>query len=230
MTSENHKRLLALLLGLVTIGAGVFTWRAGQLSSVAAFSDRQAIGQTIAQEQQDVEVALTGAMDAASYIRYVADYAEAGTLSDDARHLTDAGETGPARLREDQATAVRAAATARTGATGVYGPATALGDVLDPRRQPRAFDLSRHLDSLRADLSTDIRSPANLNPDRWARAAEALRGRVRGLALAAFFMVLAAGALTVAQVTVRRSSRLGAAVAGATIGAATTIVAVVTVF
>jgi hypothetical protein len=67
MTVENQKRLLALLLGLVTIGAGLFSWRAGQLGSTAAFDDRQSIGQTIKQEQQKLEVALIGAVDAVSY-------------------------------------------------------------------------------------------------------------------------------------------------------------------
>jgi hypothetical protein len=230
MTGENRKRLLALLLGMATIGAGVFSWRAGQLGSVAAFSDRQSIGQTIAQEQQQVEVALTGAMDAASYVRYVADYAEAGTLGDDARHLAAEGDDRLARQREDQANALRDAATARAGATGVFGPATAFNDILTPQRRPRAFDLSEHLDAVRADVSTDIRSPANLNPEQWASAAEALRVRVRGLALAAFLMVLAAGALTVAQVAVRAVSRTGFAAAGATIGAVTATIAVVTVY
>jgi hypothetical protein len=230
MTGDNRKRLLALLLGLATIGAGVFSWRAGQLGTVAAYSDRQSIGQTIAQEQQQVEVALAGALDAVSYARYVADYAEAGTLSDDALDLADAGATGLARLRVDQADALRDAASARAGETGVFGPATAFGDILTPRRQPRGFDLPRHLDAIRADISTDIRSPANLRPDRWARMAEELRVRVRGLALAAFFMVLAAGALTVAQVAVRPSSRIGFTAAGVTIGAVTATVATATVF
>jgi hypothetical protein len=230
MTDENQKRLLALVLGLTTIGAAVFSWRAGQLGSVAAFSDRQAIGQTIAQEQQHVEVVLTGALDAASYVRYAADYAEAATLSDDARRLAAAGAAGLARGRAEQADQLRAAATARAGATGVFGPATAFDDLLVPQPRPRAFALAEHLDAIRVDLSTDIRSPANLDPDRWARAAEALRVRMRGLALAALCMVLAAAALTVAQVAVRPGGRAAFAAAGMVIAVATTAVTVATVF
>ena len=230
VTVENQKRLLALLLGLVTIGAGLFSWRAGQIGSTAAFDDRQSIGQTIKQEQQNVEVALLGAVDAVSYVRYLADYAEAATLDDDAELLGDAGEADLADIRGTQADDLRRGATIRAAGGGVFGASSVFGEVLEPQPAPRPFDLPEHLDALRAELSTDIRSPGPLDPDEWAQEAEDIRVRMRGLRLAVFAMVIAAAALTVAQVAVRPRSRYGFGALGVVLAVATAAVTIVTVY
>lgn len=227
MTVENQKRLLALLLGLATIGAGLFSWRAGQIGSTAAFDDRQSIGQTIKQEQQNVEVALLGAVDAVSYVRYLADYAEAATLADDADRLDEAAQARLAEVRRRQADDLRRGATIRAATGGVFGAPAVFGEVLEPQAAPRPFDLPDHLEALRAELSTDIRSPSGLDPDRWAQDANDIRARMRGLQLTVFFMVLAAAALTVAQVAVSRRGRHGFGVAGTLLGTVTAVVAVV---
>ena len=88
--------LVPLLIGVVTVTAGLFTWRAGQLGSSAAFEDRQSVGQTIQQQEQNVEVSLTAVNDAVAYVRYVADYAEAACAR---RHRGRVGgpTTGPVR-------------------------------------------------------------------------------------------------------------------------------------
>lgn len=230
VTVENQKRLLALLLGLVTIGAGLFSWRGGQIGSTAAFDDRQSIGQTIKQEQQNVEVALLGTVDAVSYVRYLADYAEAATLDDDAELLRDAGPAHLADLRGAQADDLRRGATIRAARGGVFGAPSVFSDVLEPQPAARPFDLSEHLDAVRAELSTDIRSPGRLNPDRWAQEAEDIRVRMRGLRLAVFVMVIAAAALTVAQVAVRPRSRYGFGALGVVLGVVTAAVTVATVY
>jgi hypothetical protein len=230
VTVENQKRVLALLLGVVTIGAGFFGWRAGQLGSTAAFYDRQAIGQTVKQEQQDVEVALRGAVDAVAYVRYVADYAEAATLADDAARLEAAEADDLGQGRVTQADELRRDATERLAAIGVFGGPGMFGEALEPDPRPRPFDLPRHLDAIRAELSADIRSPVGLDPDRWAREAEAIRVRMRGLRVAVFAMVIAAAALTVAQVAVVARRRYGFGALGVLTAVATTVVTVVTVF
>ena len=230
MTVENQKRLLALLLGIVTVGAGLFSWRAGQLSSTAAFDDRQSIGQTIKQEQQNVEVALVGAVDAVSYVRYVADYAEAATLADDAQRLVDAGERDLAQMRAKQADDLRRSATVGAATVGVFGAPAVFGDILEPQPQPRPFDLPQHLDAIRAEISTDIRSPVGLNPDQWAQDAEDLRTRMRGLRLAVLLMVVGAAALTVAQVAVHRRGRYTVGILGVLTAVTTAVVTVTTVY
>jgi hypothetical protein len=230
MTVETQKRLLALLLGLVTIGAGLFSWRAGQLGSTAAFDDRQSIGQTIKQEQENVEVTLLGAVDAVSYVRYLADYAEAATLDDDADRLGDAGAENLADVRETQADDLRRGATIRAANGGVFGTRAVFGDVLEPQPAPRPFDLPQHLDALRAELSTDIRSPGPLDPDEWAQEAEDIRVRMRGLVLAVFVMVVAAAALTVAQVAVRSRSRYGFGALGVVLALTTAATTIATVY
>lgn len=230
VTVENQKRVLALLLGLVTIAAGFFSWRAGQIGSTAAFDDRQAIGQTIKQEEQNVEVALFAATDAVSYVRYLADYAEAATLDDDAAALSSAGEAQLAAVRETQADDLRRGATVRAAKGGVFGAPAVFGDVLEPQPAPRQFDLQQHLGALRAELSTDIRSPGPLDPDKWAQEAEDIRVRMRGLRVGVFILVIAAAALTVAQVATRSRARYAFGAFGILLGLATTAVTVAAVY
>ena len=119
MSEESQKRLIALLLGVTTILAGLFTWRAGQLGSAAAFNDRQAIGQTIKQEAQNVQVGVGGALDGAEYVRYVADYAEANAVDNDAETLAALEEDDIALIRTRQAADLRRAATIRAASNGV---------------------------------------------------------------------------------------------------------------
>ncbi|MET0601460.1 MAG: hypothetical protein ABW167_05665, partial [Baekduia sp.] len=76
----NRKWTVAFLIGLATVTATGFGWRAAQIGSTAAFDDRQSIGETVRVEQAAVQrtVALETAVRA--YARYRADYARAATL------------------------------------------------------------------------------------------------------------------------------------------------------
>jgi hypothetical protein len=101
-------------------------------------------------------------------------------LDDDAGRLEAAGEVGLADVRRTQSDDLRRGATIRAGEGGVFGAPAVFGEVLEPRPAPRPFDLPQHIDALSAELSTGIRSPGRLNPDRWARDAAAMRVRMRG--------------------------------------------------
>lgn len=208
MSVENQKRLLALLLGVTTILAGLFTWRAGQMGSSAAFADRQSVGQTITQEEQRTEVALSALSAANAYVRYVADYTEAAALEEEALQLRAEGEEARARDSEQEASGIRREASVHAASAGVFGEQSIYTDLRQPSPEPRPFDFERHLADLQAEVSTGITSAGVLDPQRWADEADDLRSRVRGLRLGALVLVLAAVAYTVAQVTTRRTTRL----------------------
>jgi len=204
---ENQKRLLALLLGVTTILAGVFTWRAGQLGSAAAFADRQSVGQTIKQEEQRTEVALAALSAASAYVRYVADYTEAAALDAQAQQLRSEGEAAGAQVSEQEASDLRRQASVHAAAAGVFGAQSIYTDLRQPSTEPRPFDFEQHLADLQAEVSTGITSPGVLDPQRWADEASDLRSRLRGLRLGALVLVMAAVAYTVAQVTSRTATR-----------------------
>ena len=230
MSRQNQKRILALLLGLVTIGAALFTWRAGQIASSAAYSDRQAVGQTIKQEQQNLELGLKAMNQAAGYVRYVADYAEAAALDAEAQRFDDGGDEVFGDVRRGEADDLRRAATSRAAAQGIFGESAVASDVLAPAPAPRDFDFVEQFELLKQEATTNIRSPGVLDPDGFADNSDDLRTRVRGLKVAALVMVIAVAFLTVAQVGRRRSVIVGAGATGVVIAVVTTIVTFSTVW
>lgn len=230
MSVQNQKRILALLLGLVTIGAATFTWRAGQIASGAAFDDRQAVSQTIKQEQQNLELALTVTNQAVGYVRYVVDYGEAAALDAEGEVFAAAGDEVFAGVRFGEADDMRRAATTRAAAQGIFGQSAIASDILAPSAEPRDFDLVSQFQLLQQEAQTNIDSPGVLDPDAFAEDANDKRDRVRGLKIAALIMVIAVAFLTVAQVAPRRVARLAAGATGTVIALITTIVTFNTVW
>ena len=192
----NRKWAMAFLIGLATVTATGFGWRAAQIGSTAAFDDRQSIGETVRVEQAAAQrtVALEG--QAREYVRYRADYARAATL------------------RGAEADALRRAAIRRAAAAGVFDAFAVSSDLLHPPRTPRPLDLAARERALSAQQSTALDAPASLNPDRWARAADAIRVRVNGLTRWAFVVLLAVPLFTLAQLTTRTTEARGLAAAG----------------
>jgi hypothetical protein len=186
------------LIGLATVTATGFGWRAAQIGSTAAFDDRQSIGETVRVEQAAVERTVALQATARAYARYRADYARAATL----------------RGVDADADAVRRAATRRAVSAGVFDGFAVGGDLLRPPRAPRPLDLAQRNRSLIAQQSTALDAPAALNPDRWAREADAIRVRINGLTWWAFVALLAVPLYTLAQI----SSRHRMAVAFAAVG------------
>ena len=78
------KRSIALLIGVATISAGVLTWRGGQIGSSASFNDRQSVGEQVDLDNAEVDVTIEAARQARQYDRYLAEYAVADGLDNDA--------------------------------------------------------------------------------------------------------------------------------------------------
>lgn len=195
---------IAFLIGLATVTATGFGWRAAQIGSTAAFDDRQSISETIRVEQQEVQRTITLAADVREYARYRADYRVAAALDARAARLAARGAAAEARAERADATAVREGATRRAAAAGVFGRFTIADDLLRPTPRPRSFDVRTAARALAADQATALDSPGALDPGRWARAAEAIRDRTRRLSGWALVVLVAVLLYTVAEVSQRR--------------------------
>jgi hypothetical protein len=189
--------VVAFLIGMATVFAAGYGWRAAQIGSTAAYDDRQSISESIKVEQQQIGVALSVTDDARNYTRYLADYAKAAELDNQAEGLGASGSAA-ADLR-DEARALRRSATERAADQGVFGRATIADDLARPGPTPRSFDINDRIRARTAEVRTGIDSPGQLNPNRWAAEAEAIRDRINGLAVWALVMLVAVMLFTVAE-------------------------------
>ena len=194
---------IAFLIGLATVTAAGFGWRAAQIGSTAAYDDRQSISDTIGVEQARIQRAVTVASQAQEYVRYRADYTVAAALDREADRLAAAGRGKLAAVSRGEAAALRAGATRRAAAAGVFGAFTIQSDVVAPTASPRPFDYRKQAQALAIEQSTGLGSPATLDPDHWAAAAGSIRVRVNHLTRWAFLAVLAILLYTVAEVATR---------------------------
>jgi hypothetical protein len=194
--SVRHLRWAILfLVGVASVTATAFGWRAAQIGSDAAFDDRQAISETVRVEQGTVEDTLAVAAQEREYGRYRADYAVAAALERKGRRI--------------EAASLRRGATRRAAGLGVFGPFSVGDGLLRPRRKPRAFSPAARARALAAEESTALDSPGALDPDRWAAAASAIRVRVNGLTRWALVALLAIPLYTLAEMGRRRRTMYG---------------------
>jgi hypothetical protein len=213
MSTENVKRVIALTIGVGTILAGLFTWRAGQIGSAAAFDDRTAVGQQIDVENARIDIAVEASRQARQYDVYLSQYAIADGLDDDAAALREAGQGALADVAAEDAAVRRETATVRATEAGVFGTNTFATDSGLVSDEPRSFDLQTRLDSLTAEETTGLDSAGDLDPQKWADDADGIRERIRNLSYWVGLILIAVVLLTAAEVTVsRRIRRSGLAI------------------
>ncbi|MGI9578375.1 MAG: hypothetical protein ACR2OH_09265 [Microthrixaceae bacterium] len=199
--------LVPLLIGLVTITAGLFSWRAGQLASSAAFEDRQSVGQTIKQETLNVQAGLQTVNDAVGYVSYRADFAEATALDGVAVELAEQGLLESSEAAQREADELRETATRRAESLGVFGQQSVLEQTVIAPEEPISFNIDDQLAGNQANLSTDITSPGVLDPDKWAEMADDTRERVRLLKWDTLLLLLSVLAYTAAELAPNRQVR-----------------------
>lgn len=193
LTTENVRRIIALMIGVASVTAGAMSWRGSQINSTASFDDRTSIGQTVAEAQRSIDVTVTASAQVASYGIYRETYELAGLVGD------------------VEADSLRAAATGRAVNAGVFGPFD--GGVAETAT-PRGFDVDARLASLTAAEETGFESGGPLDPDGFADAADDIRVRVRALQVWALVMLVAVAILTTAQVADTRAVRRSAGAIG----------------
>ena len=164
MSEEADRRrarwAIAFLIGLATVTAAGFSWRAAQIGSTAAFDDRQSISQTVAVQQAAVERTITVAGDAREYARYRADYAVAARLDAEAARLAAAGAHDLAAVSHAEAAALREGATRRAATAGVFGSFTISETCCGPAPGPAA--------SIRPPATAPWRPSSQPSSTRWA--------------------------------------------------------------
>ncbi len=202
--SVRAKWTVAFLIGIATVTAALFTWRAAQIGSVAAYDDRQSVSETIRVEQAAVERTIEVAAAAREYVRYRADYGVAAALDREAGRLAGAGAPKLAAVSSAEAAALREGATRRAAAAGVFGRASIGTDLLHPTATPRPFDINERRRALELEQSTALDSPGKLDPAGFAKEAAVIRDRVNGLVRFAFVIALSVLLYTLAEVSIRR--------------------------
>ncbi len=196
--------LVAFLIGTATVLAAIFGWRAAAIGSTAAFDDRQSISETIKVEQQQIDIGIGVDGDSRVYSRYLADYAVAAELENQAVALAAAGSTVAAAENRTEARRLRTTATERTADAGTFGRFSIQDDLRRPTATPRPFDLEERASVRAAELSTGLDSPGSLDPAGWADQAEGIRERIKGLAAWSFMLLGAVLMFTVGQVNSER--------------------------
>ena len=183
--------VVAFLIGAATVFAAASGWRAAAIGSTAAFDDRQSISETLAAERQRIAVGLGAADDTRDYTSYLADYAIAAELDNQADALGQEGSDAAASDARREAQLLRKASTEQAADAGVFGRFSIAGDLEQPSPKPRAFSLEDRVEARTVEAATEIDSPGQLDPDGWARDAEGIRDRINGLAVWALVMLVA---------------------------------------
>ena len=212
--SVRTKWAIAFLIGIATVTAAAFTWRAAQIGSTAAYDDRQSIGETVRAEQDEVERTIEVAAAAREYVRYRADYGVAAALDRQAARLA---------RRRIRSASQRVASRGGGPPGRRYPPRGGSGSVRacdDRKRSSEAerhsptFDIGARRRALEAEQSTALDSPGKLDPSGFATQADDIRKRVNGLVRFAFVIAFAVLLYTLAEVSKRRRTTASFAVAG----------------
>ncbi len=192
--------VVVLLIGLASVLAAFFGWRAAAIGSTAAYDDRQSISETIKVEQRQIDIAIQVVDDTKEYTRYLAGYGAAAELDNQADALQEAGQGDAAAEARAEADEVRRSATARAADAGVFGPFSITDELLEPSPTPRPFNLDDQATAIAAQEATSFDSAGQLDPQVWADEAEDIRDRIQGLAFWTFMLLLSVLAFTIGQV------------------------------
>jgi hypothetical protein len=196
--------VVAFLIGIATVLAAFFGWRAAAIGSTAAFDDRQSISESIKVERQSIDIALEVVADTREYTRYLANYALAAELDNQADGLERSGDDAAAAETRQEAQLLRRAATERAADAGVFGRFTIEDDLERPSPTPRPYSLEERITAETAAATTGLDSPGQLDPDGWAADSEEIRERIQGLARWSFILLVAVLLFTAGQVFSQR--------------------------
>jgi hypothetical protein len=191
--------VIALLIGAATVFAAAYSWRAAAIGSTAAFDDRQSISETLAAQQQRIDVSAAAGNDSRDYARYLVDYGVAAELDNQAAALEKEGRAAPAADARREAESLRRAATERAAEAGVFGSFSIADDLAKPSDVPRPFSLDDRIKARTVEEATGINSPGQLDPDSWAEDAEGIRDRINGLAVWTVVMLVAVLLFTIGE-------------------------------
>lgn len=214
------KLVIAVLIGLVSVTGAVVTWRSAQLSEYATDFDRQAVAETVRQEQDaaDDEIALHDAR--VRVAAHTAALVSAEVLEQQVERFTASGEEEAARDAEDEAEEQRVIA----GRYLIGG--TAFLDLTDYIVVEEGTG-RRTLDErqMRLDLRAISEAETLVNPAQTVREANELREESQRLDGWIVPLVSAVVLLTLAQINRRRPIRLALTGVATVVWVASTVLA-----
>ena len=211
----DSKVVIAVLIGLVSVTGAVLTWRSALLGSAATDSDRQAIVETVAQQQNQAAAETTLRSEQEAFASYRANLDAAAKLRAEARELRDQDLEAEAEAALAEARALRAEADE------LVALIVPLQYVTTDDEGVLQFDEALRRDDLRRQ---DV-AATNVDPLRTAANGDALR--YRSQRLVGFIVILAAAVvvLTLAELTRRYKLRFTLAGVAMAVYVVATIVA-----
>lgn len=193
------KLVFAVLIGLVSVTGAVITWRSSQLGEKAVDYDRQAIAETVLQEQSNANVETQLRDEAQAFAQYKEQLTDAQLLENEADQLQSAGVTADAARARDQAGVEREVANNLASLT--FSTAYVVFD--DKTGLPKEF----LIDQRRSDLRQNDAQASKVNPDQTAAQAIDFRRRSQRLEGWTIPLVIAVVMLTFATITRRVALR-----------------------
>jgi hypothetical protein len=198
MRDVNQKIVIALLIGALSVTVAILTWRSALLDEEALDNDRQAVAETVLQQQNLVNVDTQLRSEEEAFANYRAHLVNADQLEAEAEQLQAIDPTGATNLLDE-------AASLREVADHLAGLTFSFDYVLE---NPDTGELTFDADRRRDDLEQQNEAAVRANPEEAADTAVALRDRSQRLVgwivlLAAMIVVL-----TLAQISSKARLRV----------------------
>jgi len=193
------KLVIAVLIGLVSVTGAFFTWKSSQLGEKATDKDRQAIAETLLQEQSLANVETKLRDEQQAFVQYKEQLTNATLLDTEADRLDATGLTAEANQARDEAGVQREVANNLASLT----LDTQYIEFDETTGVPKQF----LVDLRRGDLRSNDDQAAKLNPDRTAQQAVDFRKRSQRLEGWTIPLVLAVVLLTIATITRNAAAR-----------------------
>jgi hypothetical protein len=193
----DQKLVIAVLIGLVSVTGAFITWKSSQFGEKATDQDRQAIAETVLQEQNNANVETQLRDEEQAFAQYKEDLTNAQLLEAQADQLDGIGLTAEAAQARDEAGVQREIASNLASLTF----STAYVRFDDESGLPVEF----LLDQRRADLRRNDDQASKVNPEQTKAQAVDYRQRSQRLEGWTIALVFAVVLLTIATIT--RSAR-----------------------
>jgi hypothetical protein len=187
------KLVIAVLIGLVSVTGAVITWKSSQMGEKAVDRDRQAVAETVLQEQSNANVETQLRDEQQAFAQYKENLTNARLLDTQADRLAAAGLPVEAAQARDEAGVQREVANDLASLTF----STQYVTIDDATGLPTDF----LIDQRRADLRRNDDQAAKVNPDQTVAQAVDFRRRSQRLEGWTIPLVLAVVLLTIATIT-----------------------------
>lgn len=187
------KLVIAVLIGLVSVTGAVITWKSSQLGEKAVDRDRQAVAETVLQEQSNANVETQVRDEQQAFAQYKEDLTNAQLLETQADTFDSSGLTVEAAQARDEAATLREVADRLASLT--FNISYVKVDTTT--NLPTEF----LIDQRRADLRQNDDQASKVNPDQTVAQAVDFRKRSQRLEGWTIPLVVAVLLLTVATIT-----------------------------